>query len=466
MIVLAHTHCTLHRCAAGELDLGENTVDALVTDPPSGIGFMGRSWDSDRGGRDAWVEWLAGELAPAFRALKPGGHGLVWALPRTSHWTALALELAGFEIRDRVSHLFLNGFPKSMDVSKELDKLDAVEERRRRALRFTAWMRTTGLASSRIDELTGTRMGGHYTSAASQPAVATREHLEILRPHLGEVPAWVEDLVDERTVESADFKARAVVRVEEMLDMSRARPVASDGGTDRRLVAVTDPSTPAGDLWAGWGTALKPAVEDWWLVRKPFAGTVARNVLRYGTGALNVDACRVARVAGDRTSYGVDGDEGAPTVSVFGDRSRVPYLPDDAGRWPPHLVVGDGVEVPGIDPARYFYCPKPSTAERERGLDHLARRSAGEATGREDGSAGLSSPRAGAGRGGGRANVHPTLKPIALMRWLIRLITPPGGVVLDPFTGSGTTGIAAIEEGARFIGSERDLDDDTGEPLG
>ncbi len=319
--------------------LAPNTVDAIVCDPPAGVAFMGRGWDSDKGGRDHWIAWLQQTLAASFAALKPGGHGLFWALPRTSHWTATALENLGFEIRDRVSHIFLSGFPKSLNV-------------------------------------------------ALQPGCAALE---------------------------------------------------------------------------GWGTALKPAIEDWYLVRKPLAGTVARNVLAHGTGGINIGACRVGDEQRHNPSAGNLPDR------VYGLGMGVHSAndgTDTTGRWPPHLIVDDGVTINDIDdPARYFYCPKPSKSEVELGLEHLPKRSGGEATGREDGSAGVGNPRAGAGRGGGRANIHPTKKPVALMRWLCRLVTPPNGIVLDPFAGSGTTGVAALAEGFRFIGCEQGGENDEYLPI-
>ncbi len=360
--------------------LGEGVVDSIVSDPPSGIGFMQRAWDKDKGGRDGWVEWLARTIAPAYRALKPGGYGLFWALPRTSHWTAYALEAAGFEIRDRVSHLFLSGFPKSLDASKAIDA------------------------------------------------------------HLGA----------ERTV-LGHRDARGVTT--EMC----GNPEGKGYGPE---IPLTRPSTPEAARWEGWGTALKPALEDWWLVRKPMPGTVAENLIERGVGALNIDGCRV----GDEQvkQHGRTGD-------AFCDKGFTTAEPAGrtwTGRWPSHLVVGEGVEVDGVEPAKYFYCPKPPKSETEAGLGHLPARSAGEATGgREDGSAGLNSPRAGAGRKGGARNIHPTKKAVALMRYLCRLVTPPGGVVLDPFAGSGATGIAALAEGLRFVGCEQGGDGEEYVPI-
>lgn len=362
--------------------LSDNSIEALVTDPPAGIGFMGKKWDSDRGGRDQWIAWLTAIMLQVYRVLKPGAHGLVWALPRTSHWTATALEDAGFEIRDVVMHLFGQGFPKSLDVSKA------------------------------IDREAGAR-----------------------RPIIGKDPAY--------------------------------RPNAYDwvggagGKTPMRPKHKTGPATPAAREWSGWGTALKPAAEHWILIRKPLGEkTVAKNVRRHRTGALNVDASRVAgtkRTPGYRssakhefkpTSYGM---KGHTEVDVAQGRFPAHLILDDtagelldaqtgllkSGKLEPHhkdvrnqrhcfgaftgraiRPEGYGGDVGGA--SRFFYCAKASTRER------------------------------------GAGNRHPTVKPIALMRYLIRLITPPGGTVLDPFAGSGTTGVAAKLERMKFIGVERD----------
>ncbi len=337
--------------------LPPNTADALVTDPPAGIRFMGKDWDGDKGGRDAWIAWLAATLAPAFAALKPGAHGLVWALPKTSGWTSRALEDAGFEVRDRVSYLFRNGYPKGGKPSE------------------------------------------------------------------------------------------------------------------------------------GTGTGLKPGCEDWWLVRKPIIKTIGATFAKYGTGALNIDACRIGADGGGTTcTYWARGEDcgghtndvlrptfhGPCPTSRAGEASAErryteqgstnfaatpgPRGGSTKGKWPNHVVVDEAVAEDLGNGHLFYYCPKPSRAERDAGLGHLPPRTAGEATDRKDGTAGLNNPRAGAGRTGGARNFHPTVKSIALMRWLVRLITPPGGLVIDPFAGSCTTGIAALAEGCEFVGIEREAD--------
>lgn len=366
-------------------ELPDCSVDSIVTDPPAGIAFMGQSWDKDKGGRDAWVAWLRGVMAEALRVLKPGGHALVWALPRTSHWTATAIEDAGFEIRDVGVHLFGTGFPKSLNVSKA------------------------------IAEIPGT--------------------------------PYVEDSV----------------------------------------------YVPA----IGFGTALKPAAEHWILARKPLAGTVARNVLEYGTGALNVDGCRIphgadvdlsqrqrqqtaeGNIAFSAGMVGTDiatyKEGGRWPANVTLDPEAAAMLDEQSGTLTSGLMkagtkrhnpMGYGGAMPehtaketigdSGGASRFFYVARPSTREREAGCEGLPRKGAAELTDREEGTDGLKSPRAGAGRtSAGRANHHPTVKSIALMRWLVRLITPPGGLVLDPFCGSGTTGCAAVLEGMHFIGIDQ-----------
>lgn len=385
--------------------LADNSIDAIVTDPPAGIGFMGKEWDHHKGGRDQWVAWMSDVMRECLRVLKPGGHALVWAIPRTSHWTGWAIESAGFEIRDRVSHLFGSGFPKSLDVSKAID----------------------------------------------EAAGAQRESVES-KVNWGQRPT--------------------------------IGPEGHKGSWD-----VTMPATDAAKQWNGWGTALKPSCEDWWLCRKPLDGTVAENVLKWGTGGLNIDGCRVEGESTERLNTAEMGYHGGNLAAEYATGSTL-------GRWPANVIHDGSEEVLAGFPetasageyrhpdsakeggngmfaggrvsnayaneigsaARFFYVPKASKEDREIGLDDLPVRTPGELTNRKDGSAGLNSPRAGAGRansGGGR-NVHPTVKPVELMRYLCRLITPPKGLILDPFFGSGSTGKAARKEHFRCIGIEAD----------
>lgn len=347
---------TLHRgdCLDVLRALPDASVDSVVTDPPAGIAFMGKAWDEDKGGRRQWIAWLAEVMGEALRVLKPGGHALVWALPRTSHWTATALEDAGFEVRDCLVHVFGSGFPKSMDVSKAMDKAAGAERE------------VVGLSS---------RHGGGAC-----------------------------------VFENGGFA-------------TNGKPT------------ITAPATDLAKQWTGWGTALKPASEHWWLVRKPLIGTVAANVERHGTGALNIDASRV-----ESSDTLVRPPVQRNNNAVFGHGLGAGTQIEPLGRWPPNILFAHGetcdgdscengcpvlqLDLQNNGASRFFpvfrYQAKPSKSEK------------------------------------GATNVHPTVKSIALMDWLIRLVTPLGGVVLDPFLGSGTTGVAAVKGGFGFIGIERE----------
>jgi hypothetical protein len=354
-------------CLAWLRSLEDESVDAVVTDPPYGLskppriedvlrawldgeqyqhgggGFMGHEWDAFVPGPAVWRE--------VARVLKPGGHAVVFAGTRTVDVMGIALRLAGLEVRDLGRWCYWSGFPKSMDVSKAIDKAAGAERERR---------------------MVPTKVGN--------------------KP-------------------------------------SQEGPI-SCGASGMRDVSA--PATPEAEAWAGWGTALKPAGEPWLLVRKPMRGTTVAQVLATGTGALNIDGCRYP-----------DGDDAWPGPYEVLRAQRI-YATPGSGRtmsskgWTPGYLC-----VPHDDgrwPANLYASSKASRAERERGCDDLP-------------------ARAGAGVSASSVrNHHPTVKPVRLMRWLVRLVTPPGGVVIDPYLGSGTTGIAATLEGVRWAGAEL-LDD-------
>lgn len=322
-----------------------------------------------------WVAWLADLLRPVLRALKPGGFAAVWAIPRTSHWTAWALELAGFEVIDVVHHLFGTGMPKSLDLARQID------------------MHLCTLRGRHCDKNLPKRR---------------KEGDHLCPPH-------------PRRVEANEMR-----------------------------------------------TALKPAAEHWILARKSRRGTYAENVLEFGTGGLNIEACRPAydpEIGPPAAVY--SGAKGEASGQIYGASGKYESQVSEDGNWPPHVVLDEQaawcVDAMSTDTkggaARYFYCVKAPRSEKDEGLDYLPEKTGGAATGREEDSIGTQNPRAGAGRTGGARNHHPTVKSVALMRWLVRLVTPPGGVVLDPFAGSGTTGVAALAEGCRFIGCEQGGDD-------
>jgi DNA modification methylase len=384
--------------------LPDNSVDSIVTDPPYGLSFMGKKWDYDVPSVAIWEQCL--------RVLKPGGHLLAFAGTRTQHRMACRIEDAGFEIRDMIAWVYGSGFPKSLDVSKTIDKCNGQPNRLHK---FTAWIRTTGLTARQLDQITDTNMGGHYLTAASQPAIPTAALWDLVRPHCGEVPAWVDELVQRIEAE------REVVGQAIGTDTAKARLGMPGQDNQRREYNITAPATPEAQQWSGWGTALKPALEPITMARKPFSSTVAANVIQYGTGAINVDGCRVGTESRWNPSAGHKDLENKRTVTPISSHKEFDGR-ECVGRWPAN-IIHDGSNEAALSlksGARFFYTAKAGKVDRES------------------------------------ENNHPTVKPTMLMAYLCRLITQPGGTILDPFMGSGSTGKAATINGFRFIGIERD----------
>lgn len=334
----------------------DNSIDSIVTDPPYELGFMGKKWDA------SGIAYNAKLWAECLRVLKPGGHLLAFGGTRTYHGMAVAIEDAGFDIRDSIHWIYGSGFPKSLDVSKAIDKAAGAER-----------------------EVVGSRtLSG--TAASTNPATGTLN--------------------------------------------------GSTGVGAKKNVDITAPATDAAKQWDGWGTALKPAHEPIVLARKPLIGTVANNVLQHGTGALNIDRCRVGSNPGWSYPNGAGGN------TFHGQERRTDPEASTAGRWPANVIIDDTITD---EWARYFYCAKPSKKERNAGLDGLPAR---------DGIRTNAPRQSEAAKTAAKVNYHPTVKPLALMRYLVRLVTPPNGVVLDPFAGSGTTLAAATLEGINSIGIE------------
>lgn len=440
-------------CLDGLRVLGDNSVDSIVTDPPYGLRFMGKKWDYDVPSVKLWAECL--------RVLKPGGHLLAFAGTRTQHRMAVRIEDAGFEIRDMIAWAYGSGFPKSLDVSKAIDKQRTEDVGPVRVIcrAIRAAMDALGLKSHHlVDAFDGChpRLIDHWAArdTDSQPSLPTWEQWEKLRGLLcmdGRHDAEVWRLNGRKGQPGDTWQNAEVIGIQEnaMSGWRADGTGLSANFIDREIKAA---NSDAARQWQGWGTALKPALEPITVARKPLAGTVAANVLQHGTGALNIDGCRVP--AEKATGWGGGGSalyEGG--LSRDGGEARL----QDSGRWPANLIH-DGSEevlagfpeskaggsVSGKEPsktgtancygeyervpfaghndtgsaARFFYCAKTSKSDR------------------------------------GDGNNHPTVKPTDLMRYLCRLVTPPGGLVLDPFTGSGSTGKAAKLEGFQFIGFE------------
>lgn len=392
----------------------DNFAHAVVTDPPYGLGFMGKDWDAALPDPRTWSECL--------RVLRPGGHLVAFGAPRLVHRLTCQIEDAGFEVRDQLLWVFAQGVPKSLDVSKAIDA-----------------------AAGAVREVVG-------------------------------------------------FNASAIARQ----NKQPTNDTQCAKSNPQSVGVITAPATPDAARWSGWGTALKPAYEPIVLARKPLDGTVAQTVQRWGTGAINVDGCRVG-TDGSRPLIEVRHGDAPTQYGTYGARAEGSRSAGTTttGRWPANLILDEaagamldaqsGVRTSGrvtktydsepresvamstkgrkLDPdmvysdsggaSRFFYCPKASRSEREAGLDHLPPRVVHEA----HGDAARQSPRAGAGRSGEpRRNHHATVKPVELMRWLVRLVCPPGGMVLEPFAGSGTTLVACALEGVDCLGMELDAD--------
>ena len=356
-------------CAEKMRDLAPNSVDAIVTDPPYGLAFMGANWDYGVPGEMFWRE--------ALRVAKPGAHLLAFGGTRTYHRLACAIEDAGWEVRDCIMWVYSSGFPKSMNIAKAIDK-----------------------SNGYCGEIIGERV-----------VDASMKNGNLLR---------------------GDH--RPLMQKQKVYSLSRKASV-----------------------WDGWGTCLKPAYEPIVIARKPIEKTVVANVLKHGTGAINIDACRVPTA--ESWKHGATATN--PRGEFGGNWKRIEQASNKRGRFPANLIHDGSPEVlaafpdskgqrgaiQGNEPseltrgiygrfsgnrlpcsprndagsaARFFYCAKPSRSER------------------------------------GSFNDHVTVKPLALMRYLVRLVTRKGGIVLDPFMGSGTTGVAAIQEGMNFVGIERD----------
>lgn len=397
--------------------LPDNSVDSIVTDPPYELGFMGKSWDS------TGIAYNVEMWKQCLRVLRPGGHLVAFSGSRTYHRMAVAIEDAGFQIRDQMMWVYGSGFPKSHNVGLNVDKLNGITKNRGKAFVVA------GQSKQRDKDTGGDLVAGSNTIGA--------------------------------------YKAQ--------------------------------------NKWDGWGTALKPAHEPIVLARKPLEGTVAENVLKWGTGGINIDGCRVDyqsesdKAIAHNNALGMERlkiKEGEKLGSFDGGwKKHKPQLP--TGRFPANLMHDGSQEVLDLFPtsgkgnggepysyagreydnkdtsmfngdkpqapsnfndsgsaARFFYCPKANKKDRDEGCDDFEERR--ESDRPSDDKVGGDNPRNRSNTP--RKNSHPTVKPTELMRYLCRLITPPNGTVLDPFNGSGSTGKASVLEGFNYIGIELDAD--------
>lgn len=434
--------------------LAEASVDAIVTDPPYGLRFMGKAWDYDVPTVAQWAECL--------RVLKPGGHLLAFAGTRTQHRMAVNIEDAGFEIRDMLAWVYGSGFPKSLDVGKAIDKEDKERQPARESV--GRWLRARredkGLRQKEVAVHWPSATGGLTGCVANWELgfnCPTWEQWHRLKEILGfpdEMDAEVWRLNGRKGQPGAAWFEREVTGTQEVPHgHAFAGPVY--GGDSRNITAnITAPATEAAQQWDGWGTALKPALEPITLARKPLSGTVAQTVLEHGTGALNIDASRIGTEDVRHTVRG-----GGKNTEAWRTGKGNLVTGSASGRWPANLVHDGSDEVTALFPESEpsgIYQTSGGTPKGWSGGVWADRPNT--AKGRADtGSAArfFYVPKASNGDRG-EDNDHPTVKPVALMHYLLRLVTPPGGTVLDPFSGSGTTLVAGRDLGFSMIGIDRE----------
>jgi len=463
--------------------LPDASVDAVVCDPPYELGFMGKAWDA------SGIAYNVDLWRQCWRILKPGGHLLAFGGTRTYHRMTVAIEDAGFEIRDSLHWIYGSGFPKGQDIAKSIDRR---RDDHAEVLRVTAWLKAArdaaGWSTKQIDALFGFNgMASHWTATTNKAAsVPTPEQWDRLREQLGfddtEILPLVAELNARRGTLGESWAQREVIgqgfRVRRESDVQLAG--LSGGAYD-----LTEPASEAARQWKGWNTALKPAHEPIVLARKStgFDTTVA-NVLRHGTGALNIDGCRTAAGQDYRNKcasvVGLDSNRNGDAYGEWtGTREDSAHA---AGRWPTNILLGHGADCADGGDCQ----PGCPVAEMDRqsgvtrssgGSGSLSGRPGQSVYGSFDQSAGANAGGLGDSGGASRffpvfryeakapaserprladGTAHTTVKPLALMRWLVRLVTPPGGTVLDPFAGSGATLEACRLESLQSIGIEKE----------
>lgn len=468
-----------------------DSIDSIVTDPPYELGFMSKSWDK------SGIAFQPDTWEKCYKVLKPGGYLLAFGGSRTYHRIACAIEDAGFEIRDTIMWLYGSGFPKSMNISKQIDKKPKADM----VIEFKAWLKdqldTCGKTYTQINEECG------FTATS----YSKTDYKDGWSTNLPNQDKWLK-MKEVIGIDTEEYDWVCEDNTEERGYIEPTGGLASGSGNTVGCFTGKQLSDNAVDenakKWQGWGTALKPAYEPVIVARKPFLGSCVENVLRYGVGGINIDECRVPcedleqlqKNWTDRTApAGFNGDRtgiyGSGRYDEFDD-----YTP--SGRFPSNVILTyddtDIQEVCGGMPdtdggtynkqcrvrrgfmlssehlqeanapdqygdngnaSRYFYCAKASKRDRDEGLEGFKIQRTGDLQGgRKEGSAGSIMKNANggtrvnpyAGTGAPKKNTHPTVKPTDLMQYLIRLVTPKGGIILDPFNGSGSTGKAVMWE--------------------
>lgn len=449
----------------------DNSIDAIVTDPPYGLKFMGKKWDYDVPTIECWQECL--------RVLKPGGYLLAFAGTRTQHRMAVRIEDAGFEIRDMIAWVYGSGFPKSLNIGKAVDKKPKANLVKEWKKWLNIQINNCGKTKKQINKECG-------FTATSYIKTDNKDYWSSNLPKNGK---WkiMKNVIGITTneydwVEEDNCEERGYVEPTGGLSGGSGNTVGNFTGKQLSNNSIDDRAR----YWEGWGTALKPALEPITVARKPLSEkTVVENVLKWGTGGMNIDECRVGT---DITTTRRNGNSGG---EKYGRDERLGSWKNPQGRFPANFIHDGSEEVLSLFPesrsgsikgyinniksdvykdglkpikvditassgsaSRFFYCAKASKAERNKGLEGmeekmsatLARQTTKDGIRQEFGGFGAKPVQ----------NFHPTVKPIKLMIYLVKLITPPNGIVLDPFIGSGSTAIACKLLDKKYIGLDID----------
>lgn len=396
--------------------LPNNSVDSLITDPPAGISFMGKGWDDDKGGRDTWIEWMSEVMRECMRVMKPGAHGLVWALPRTSHWTATALEDAGFEVRDIVNHVFGSGFPKSLNV----EKAGAGEN-------WKGW---------------GTALKPAHENwiLVRKPLVCKTVAENVLEWGCGGIN------IDSSRIGNGSDKSKGGNNNQPHISGIHSKDLKLSIPTDYSqgrfpanfILSHNDDCELLGEKKVklnGSGKCSGKTSDD-----KSIFG-MKGNAVSYGDGKGTetvsdyscTEGCAVAEL--DRQSGVLK--SGARKSSSSANENRI------------FKLHGKECESSVGGASRFFYVAKASKKDKNEGCERLEEKDSSKMDGGEFYGNTTSKNRV-------SKNNHPTVKNTKLMSYLITLVTPPNGIVLDPFMGSGSTGVAALRDGFNFIGIEKE----------
>jgi len=431
-----------------------NSIDTIITDPPYGLSFMGKSWDYDVPTVETWKECL--------RVLKPGGTALIFAGSRTQHRMAVNIEDAGFILKDCIMFLYGSGFPKATDISKQLDKMNGRDEDLRKELakylRESINKKGITLKDLRLKLNHKMKGGGlipHWITEKSQPTVPTKEDWLIMKDYLNLDDVW--DWFIDRTEAEREVIGK---------HKAPAKEIYQSGELSKDL-NITLPASAQAKLWNGWKShGLKPAYEPILVCVKPNDGTYANNAIKWGVSGLNIDGGRIGMI--DREEYEKKQKSFSNSKSTKGygefEASNPATRINPQGRFPANIILDEeagkmldeqsGERIFGNKNGGYSYKGKKYK------VDGFIKDNAPQALsnyGDKGGASRFFYTAKASKSERGKSNVHPTVKPLSLMEYLCTLTkTPTGGIVLDPFGGSGTTGMACKKTGRDYILIEKE----------